>query len=248
MTKPDLPGPDDSWKPKALREAESGLAATLSSADELAREMDQIEIPERDSTAKPDDVAAIKAAAERPDAPEELRLLKRKVDAGSLTWQDVLEGRAYADPEVRAALAPKLGELREVYQEFEEGHTLDEVLEARGAADPIDGVGGAPQVAPCPTATPHADDFFDNGPLAGDDTPPRTPPSPSGAAPAEPPEQAEPPAWPSRPPAEPDHDEFFADPLTESDPPRDEPRPPDRRPRDKGPDEDDYFDGSPFDR
>jgi hypothetical protein len=133
---------EDSWKPRGLREAEARLDATLALSRELEEELDQLELPQEPPSASPGDIAAIKAQAERADAPDELRIIKLKVDAGELTWKDVLEGRASRDEDVRNALSAQLDQLSEVYQDFEDGHTLDEALESAGLTGPLNDTGG----------------------------------------------------------------------------------------------------------
>ena len=68
---------DDSWKPAVLREAEARLDETVERSRELEQEVDQLELPQRPPVASPEDVAAFKAEADRADAPEEMRILKR---------------------------------------------------------------------------------------------------------------------------------------------------------------------------
>jgi hypothetical protein len=104
---------------------------------ELEQEVNQLELPQQPLVASPEDIAGFKAEADRADAPEEMRILKRKVDAGELSWKDVLEGRAYQDEDVRNALTARLGPLTDVYQDFEDGHTLDDVLEAADETGPL---------------------------------------------------------------------------------------------------------------
>jgi hypothetical protein len=211
---------EDSWKPRELREAEARLDATLTRSRELEEELEQLELAQEPPSASPGDIAAIKAQAERADAPDELRIIKLKVDAGELTWKDVLEGRAYRDEDVRNALSAQLGQLSEVYQDFEDGHTLDEVLESAGLTGPLNDT-GADYPTP-PTAEQAEEDYFGtNSALADSGTPPESSPSP-------PPAPASPPQPPSPPQPEP-------------------PSPPiRRRPSSAHPEDDDYFGGSPL--
>ncbi|HVV08713.1 hypothetical protein [Amycolatopsis sp.] len=251
MTQPDL----DSWKPPALREAEAQLDETMVKARDLIKKTEEKlkQLPDIDNTAKPEDIARIKAAAERPDAPAEMRALKKKVDAGELTWKDVLEGKALKDPAVREAMRARLGEMREIYQEAEEGATLEEILEARGVTGSVFNGGGAtrPQAAPQPVQQSEDDYFAGNNFLAGRQAPP--PPPPPQAPPPQPPvpparpPQPHRPAPRVRPPQEPPADDFFEDPLAPRNKPTappQQPKPqPRRRPRDDDGDDDDYFGG-----
>lgn len=161
-TQTDLDG--DAWKTPELRAAEAHLAEVEIQADEVVERASAMPIPPSGNPASRERLEAIKAAAEAPDAPAEMRLLKRKVDDGKYTWEDVLSGRAYQDPDVRNAVASKLADMRGMYQAFEEGHSLDEVIEARGT--------DRRTIPPAITSTPDGhddepddDDYFDSGPL-----------------------------------------------------------------------------------
>ncbi|TVT20846.1 hypothetical protein, partial [Amycolatopsis acidiphila] len=195
MTQSDV----DTWKPAALREAEAELDQTMRKARKLIKATEEKlkQYPDTDRTARPEDVARLKAAAERPDAPAAMRALKRKVDAGALSWKDVLEGKALQDPDVREAMRGRLGEMREIYQEAREGATLEEILEARGVTGSVFGGGGPtrPQSAPS-EQPPSEDDYFaGNGFLTN--RPPASPPPGGGWPPASGPGQS--PSGPGRP-------------------------------------------------
>lgn len=135
---------DDSWKTPQLRAAEAHLDELATESDELIERADSLPITPDTDPASKDHVEALQNAANAKDAPESLRVLKQKVDAGEFSWSDVLNGKVYDDPEVRAAMMTKVDEMQAVYQEFEEGHTPDEVLEARGV-NPLNPPGPLPQ-------------------------------------------------------------------------------------------------------
>lgn len=235
------PIPPDAWKTAAIREAESALDRSVSKSRQLLKDLEKIKLPPVDRAVSPERIAAIKAAALRPDAPPQLRLLKRKVDAGELSWEDVASGRAFADPEVRALAAGPLGEASEMYEELREGATPDEVLEARTGgrpADPLADTGHSPySSAPAPQAG-----YSTDNPLAS-----RAPEPPAEGAhrapepPARP--EPEPPARHRAPEPEMDDDDF-ADPLADDAPPPPRSTPPRRARRDDSPSDDDYFGGS----
>ncbi|MCR6488156.1 hypothetical protein M8542_35545 [Amycolatopsis sp. OK19-0408] len=155
------PIPPDAWKTAAIREAESALDRSVSKSRQLLKDLEKIKLPPVERTVSPERLAAIKAAAARPDAPPQLKLLKRKVEAGQLTWEDVASGRAFADPEVQALALGPLGEAHEMYDELREGATADEVLEAREGgrpADPLADTGRSPYAAgPAPQGGYSAD-------------------------------------------------------------------------------------------
>jgi hypothetical protein len=205
----------DSWKPPELREAEARLDETVARSRVLEQEVDEMDLPQEPPVAGPEDIAAIKAEAERANAPEEMRALKRKVDAGELTWADVLEGRAYQDPDVRAALMTRMAPLSEVYQEFEEGHTLDDVLEAAGETGSLNET-RTPHTAPPPEELSE-EDYFEGGTALQDDgTPPPPPvPAPPVEPPPAPPKPSPPPRRPPSTNAPEDDDYFGGSPLDE---------------------------------
>lgn len=230
MTQPDL----DSWKPPALREAEAQLDETMTKARDLITKTEEKlkQLPDVDHTAKPEDIQRLKAAAERPDAPAEMRALKQRVDAGELSWKDVLEGKALKDPVVREAMRARLGEMREIYEEAEAGATLEEILEARGVTGSVFNGGGPtrPQAAPPPVRQSEDDYFAGNNFLAN--RPPAAPPQPHRSAPR------------VRPADDNLPEDYFENPLAKRDEPK-RPEPPRRRPRTDDPpdDDDDYFGG-----
>jgi hypothetical protein len=250
---------DDSWKTPELRKAEAELDLTMAKSRKLIAQVEEklAQMPDIDTTAKPEDIAAIKAAAEKPNAPAEMRELKKKVDAGELTWKDVLEGKALKDPAVRAAMAGRLGEMREIYQEVEEGATLEDILEARGVSS-TDNVMSSGSDAPTQQQSaapvkPTEEDYFEQNRMLSEKPPapadpPAPPPPPAPPAPHTQEPRRTPP--PQRPPA-PSPDEYFDDPLAEHEtpkppaPPRDSgpKKAPRRRSDDSDDDGDDYFGG-----
>ncbi|WP_275291477.1 hypothetical protein [Amycolatopsis sp. La24] len=260
---------DDSWKTPELREAEAALDRTVRKSQQLLKDLEKIKLRPLPKTDTPERIEAIKRAASRPDAPAQLRLVKRKVEAGEFSWEDVAAGRAFADPEVRALADEKLSEAKDILEELEEGQSPEEILEARtgGAGNPLSDTGrstypdtpdkpagfsaadplassGRPQ--PPPPPAPEPAEYSNDNPLV-DRTPPPPPPPP---APAPPPEKEAPPAPPRHRAPEPEPEDDFADPLANRGdrPKRSAPQPPPssgRRARrqDSGND-DDYFGGS----
>ncbi|WP_134730342.1 hypothetical protein [Amycolatopsis nivea] len=256
---------DDSWKTPELREAEAALDRTVRKSQQLLKDLEKIKLRPLPKTDTPERIEAIKRAASRPDAPAQLRLIKRKVDAGEYSWEDVAAGRAFADPEVRALADEKLSEAKDILEELEEGQSPEEILEARtgGAGNPLSDTGrstypdtpdkpvgfsaadplatsGRPQSPPPPAPEPA--EYSNDNPLV-DRTPPPPPPAPA-------PEKEAPPAPPRHRAPEPEPEDDFADPLADRGdrPKRSAPQPPPssgRRARrqDSGND-DDYFGGS----
>lgn len=190
MSEPITVEDGDSWKPASLREAQARLNESLANSNELIKQVDEKlkQLPEIDHTAKPEDVSAMKTAAERPDSPAALRELKKKVDAGELSWRDILEGRALKDETVREVMASRLGEMREIYEEAEQGATLEEILEARGVTSGSV-FGGSSQSYPqtTPAAAPSEDDYFSDGIMNRGSSPAPPPPPTAQQAPPAPP-------------------------------------------------------------
>jgi outer membrane biosynthesis protein TonB len=113
-------------------------------------------------------------------------------------------------------LSAQLDQLSEVYQDFEDGHTLDEVLESAGLTGPLNDT-GADYPAPPPEEQAEEDYFGSNSALADPGTPPESAPPAPPAPPTPPQPQPQPPSPPIR-----------------------------RRPSSAHPEDDDYFGGSPL--
>jgi len=265
---------DESWKTPEVREAEAALDRAVRKSEQLLKDLDKIKIPPLPKVDPQARIDALKKAASQPDAPAQLRLIKKKVDEGKLTWDDVVSGKAFADPEVRALADQKLGEAKEIMEELEEGQSPEEILEARtGGSGSMIADTGRSSAYPAPGQDRPAGYSAEN-PLASSDRP-------AYPAPAEPehtgysnddplavrrphPEPApeEPPAEPEKPSSAPPprhraHEETeddFADPLAPRDKPRQPPPsgPPSSPPpssgrrarRDEPGEDDDYFGGS----
>jgi hypothetical protein len=123
--------PGQNWKTPAIRAAEAQVDATAARGQEMAANLEKQGLP---PLGPPPDRAAIarqvEEAANKPDAPEALRALKKKVDAGKFTWQDVVAGKAHDDPDVQKAQKATMAKMTQAFQLFQEGHTLKEILEA----------------------------------------------------------------------------------------------------------------------
>ncbi|GLZ30677.1 hypothetical protein Lesp02_28660 [Lentzea sp. NBRC 105346] len=123
--------PNDSWKTPELRAAEAQVDNRLTEARELAARLQAQQLP----PLPPIDTAAIarqvEEAAGKRDAPEHLKALKRKVDAGEFSWEDVVSGKAAADPDVQAAQQANMRQMQQAFQMLQEGMTADDILEAQ---------------------------------------------------------------------------------------------------------------------
>ena len=239
---------DDSWKTPELREAEAALDRTVRKSQQLLKDLEKIKLPPMPKVDPQARIDALKKAAAQPDASAQLRLIKKKVDEGKLTWEDVAAGKAFADPDVRALADAKLSEAKEIKEELEEGQSPDEILEARtggggtmlsddgrsssyqapgqdqpagySSADPLASSSNPayPASAPPPPA-----EYSNDDPLAVRDPRPEPPKEePPAAPPAAPPSAPEPPAPRSRHRAE-ESEEDFADPLADRGKSRPEP-------------------------
>ncbi|WP_394614932.1 hypothetical protein JNUCC0626_34570 [Lentzea sp. JNUCC 0626] len=82
------------------------------------------------------DLAEIERFAKSPKAPQELKDLQRRVDAGELSWADVAAGRAIHDPGVQQALAVGVPDLQRAYQALEEGQDPEDVIASGTPAPP----------------------------------------------------------------------------------------------------------------
>ena len=123
--------PNDSWKPAELRAAEAQVDARFKEAQDLANRLKDTPLP----PVPPVDFKAIaqqvERAAQERDAPEQLKALKRKVDAGEFTWEDVVSGKAAADPDVQAMQQENVNKMKQAFQMLQEGMTADEIMNAQ---------------------------------------------------------------------------------------------------------------------
>jgi len=123
--------PSDSWKTPELRAAEAQVDARFKEAQDLANRLKETPLP----PVPPVDFKAIAAQVERAaqerDAPEQLKALKRKVDAGEFTWEDVVSGKAAQDPDVQAMQQENVAKMKQAFQMLQEGMTAEEIMEAQ---------------------------------------------------------------------------------------------------------------------
>ena len=123
--------PNDSWKSAELRAAEAQVDARFKEAKDLANRLKDTPLP----PVPPVDFKAIaqqvERAAQERDAPEQLKALKRKVDAGEFTWEDVVSGKAAQDPDVQAMQQENVNKMKQAFQMLQEGMTADEIMEAQ---------------------------------------------------------------------------------------------------------------------
>lgn len=123
--------PNDSWKSAELRAAEAQVDARFKEAQDLANRLKETPLP----PVPPVDFKAIaqqvERAAQERDAPEQLKALKRKVDAGEFTWEDVVSGKAAQDPDVQAMQQENVKKMKQAFQMLQEGMTADEIMEAQ---------------------------------------------------------------------------------------------------------------------
>ncbi|MCX2954964.1 hypothetical protein [Lentzea sp. NEAU-D7] len=123
--------PNDGWKSAELRAAEAQVDARFKEAQDLANRLKETPLP----PVPPVDFKAIaqqvERAAQERDAPEQLKALKRKVDAGEFTWEDVVSGKAAQDPDVQAMQQENVNKMKQAFQMLREGMTADEIMEAQ---------------------------------------------------------------------------------------------------------------------
>ncbi|SDN74038.1 hypothetical protein [Lentzea jiangxiensis] len=123
--------PNDSWKSPELRAAEAQVDARFKEAQDLANRLKDTPLP----PVPPVDYKAIaqqvERAAQERDAPEQLKALKRKVDAGEFTWEDVVSGKAAQDPDVQAMQQENVRKMKQAFQMLQEGLTPEEIMNAQ---------------------------------------------------------------------------------------------------------------------
>ncbi|MFS8098018.1 hypothetical protein LFM09_12825 [Lentzea alba] len=124
--------PNDGWKTPELRAAEAQVDARFKEAQDLANRLKDTPLP----PIPPIDFKAIaqqvERAAQEKDAPEQLKALKRKVDAGEFSWEDVVSGKAANDPDVQAMQQENVKKMKQAFQMLQEGMSPDEIMNAQG--------------------------------------------------------------------------------------------------------------------
>jgi hypothetical protein len=118
------------WKTPDVRAAEAALNAAVERAREAIAKAQQVSARLKQTRLSDGDLRQIEQAARAPGASPQLRALAERVDRGEFTWRQIVDGEAMADPEVRAAFEANAARLAAVYRKFEEGYSLDEVLES----------------------------------------------------------------------------------------------------------------------
>ena len=127
---------DDTWKTAQLRAAEADLLAAVERGRRTLAQAQRFKAQIRQSRVCDDDIRLLDEAARAHDAPRALRQLAQRVDDGELTWRQIVDGKVMDDPGVRAAFEPNLDKLAQVYRKFEEGYSLEDVLESETARRP----------------------------------------------------------------------------------------------------------------
>lgn len=96
----------ENWKSTEMLRAERDLDEALSKASAQLAAVDEHfrSLEATRPRATPDQIEALVARAYAPDAPPEWIPVRRRVEAGELTWQDIAEGRLLSDPDVFAAM------------------------------------------------------------------------------------------------------------------------------------------------
>ncbi len=118
------------WRNPAIREAEKVLEEALANAERAEARAEEMNASLPDSKLSGDQVERIEQLVRAGKAPEEISALQRRIDAGELTWDDVSEGRALRDEGVQQAFSAGVPNMRHVKELLDEGHDLDDILEA----------------------------------------------------------------------------------------------------------------------
>ncbi|MEU6642427.1 hypothetical protein ABZ863_07735 [Saccharomonospora sp. NPDC046836] len=152
MTNPDrFMSPQIQEAMVKLEAAELNLDQTIAETKQLERQIPQTSLSQQD-------IEQIEEHARSKGAPRELRELQERIDRGDLSWNDIAGGRFLDDPQVRRALEGGVEGMRQAYTMIQEGHELDEIVDAGGppvSTDP------EPKRGPSRAGgDPHDDDYF----------------------------------------------------------------------------------------
>ncbi|OLR90720.1 hypothetical protein [Actinokineospora bangkokensis] len=120
----------DDWKTLRIRAAEAELDLALATLDTTIAEADARVAALPETTVTDRDIEQIAAHHRAPGATPAERALQARIDAGELSWRDILSGRSAAEPGVREALEAGVPQLRQAYTLLQEGHPLTEVIAA----------------------------------------------------------------------------------------------------------------------
>jgi hypothetical protein len=102
--------------------------ARMAEAERTSREAVQVQM--RSKGLSEADYAEISRYAHSAAAPKEMRDLARRIDAGEMSWQDVVSGERAGDPGVQQALQAGVPDLQRAYTALEEGNDPQDVVEA----------------------------------------------------------------------------------------------------------------------
>ncbi|APU12576.1 hypothetical protein UA75_02450 [Actinoalloteichus sp. GBA129-24] len=150
--------------------ARSQLDQIEAEADARMAEIKQQQLPESGLTEA--EIAQIEQFARSKDAPPELAALQARIDKGDLSWGDIADGSAVQDEQVQRALASGVPKLQQAYAMIQEGHELDDILDAgdpfagpnAAGPGPVAGGGPVPNTGGGPASDPGQ-----NPPRRGDD-------------------------------------------------------------------------------
>lgn len=121
------------WKTGAMIRAEIDLDEAAMQVDEDLARADEMSFD--NPPLSDEEVDDFERAVRDPNAPEQLKKLAQRVDAGEFSWREIADGKAMRDPDVRAAFAEAgrhidTTEFQQGIEMLKQGMSPDEVVTA----------------------------------------------------------------------------------------------------------------------
>lgn len=125
---------DEDWKTPEIREAEARLEEAIAGAERQLAAAEALEADQQDGSRglDPEQIQRIEQLVRRGQAPPEIAELQQAIDAGDLTWDDVVQRRKLDHEAVQNALAAGVPAMTRIKELHDEGYDLPTIL----AADP----------------------------------------------------------------------------------------------------------------
>lgn len=106
-----------------MEEAMRGLDQAMANADAVIAD-----IP--DTALSQEQIDQIEEQVRAGKAPEEIKALQERIDAGDLTWDDLANGRNLDDETVQQAFAAGIPKMQRAKELIDEGHSVDDIIGA----------------------------------------------------------------------------------------------------------------------
>ena len=120
----------EDWKTRQLREAEEQLETALADAEAALSEVERFSASLPEIKLGDEQIEQIEQLVREGKAPDEVKALQERIDAGDLSWQDIAEGRGLDNEAVRAAFQVSVDQMKRAKELLDEGHGIDAIIDA----------------------------------------------------------------------------------------------------------------------